>query len=50
VSNGTNNGHTNDSARVVQKLWSYCQLLRDDGLSSWLGMTTEEAAESQGLS
>ena len=24
---------TNDSSRIVQKLWSYCQVLRDDGLS-----------------
>ena len=22
-----------DSGRLVQKLWSYCQVLRDDGLS-----------------
>ena len=24
---------TSDSNRIVQKLWSYCQVLRDDGLS-----------------
>ena len=27
------NGDRNDSGRVVQKLWSYCHVLRDDGLS-----------------
>src|SRR3954468_13046788 len=30
--NGSN-GDRNDSGRVVQKLWSYCHVLRDDGLS-----------------
>src|SRR3569832_674509 len=24
---------SNDSAQIVQKLWSYCNVLRDDGLS-----------------
>ncbi len=23
----------NDSAAIVQKLWNYCNVLRDDGLS-----------------
>lgn len=31
---------TNHSQQIVQKLWSYCNVLRDDGLSygdTWTG-------------
>src|SRR5438067_1708754 len=31
--NGEGNGMSERSERIVKKLWSYCQVLRDDGLS-----------------